>query len=51
MDEATCGVDYMIRIKLKQILNYLKNKQKCIGLFTTHFLKDVEIYCDKIAII
>ena len=50
-DEATCGVDIRIRRKLKDILNYFKEKNNSISIFTTHFLKDIEIFCDKIGII
>ena len=50
-DEATCGVDIRIRRKLKVILDYYKEKNNSMGIFTTHFLKDIEIYCNKIGII
>ena len=50
-DEATCGVDIMIRLKLKNIFEYMKKKNNAIGIFTTHFLKDVEIFCDKLGLI
>lgn len=50
-DEATCGVDLIIRIKLKHLFDELKARNGCIAVFTTHFLKDVELFCDKIGII
>ena len=50
-DEATCGVDLIMRLKLKNIFKYFKNKNEVSGLITTHFLKDIEIFCEKITII
>ena len=50
-DEATCGVDIMIRLKLKNIFDYMKKKNNAVGIFTTHFLKDVEVFCDKLGLI
>ena len=50
-DEATCGVDLIIRYKLKEIMKYYQNKNNMISFYTTHFLKDIEIFCDKITII
>lgn len=51
MDEATCGIDLLIRRKLKIIFTYFKKSNNAIGIFTTHFIKDIEIYCDKLGII
>lgn len=51
MDEATCGVDLIIRLKLKKIFDYLKERHRTASIFTTHFLKDIEIFCDKIGMI
>lgn len=50
-DEATCGVDLIIRLKLKHLFDELKTRNGCMAIFTTHFLKDVELFCDKIGII
>jgi len=50
-DEATCGVDLFMRMKLKGIFNDFKKRRNSIGLFTTHFLKDIDIFCDKLIII
>ena len=50
-DEATCGVDLIIRTKLKLIFDYIKKRNGCIGIFTTHFLKDIELFCNKLGII
>jgi ABC-2 type transport system ATP-binding protein len=50
-DEATCGVDLMIRLKLKKVFEHIKLKNEAIGIFTTHFLKDIDIFCDKLGII
>ena len=40
-----------MRLKLKSIFDYFKDKNKSTGLITTHFLKDIEIFCEKITII
>ena len=50
-DEATCGVDLIMRLQLKDILDYFKEKNNSIGIYTTHFLKDIEIFCDKLMMI
>ena len=50
-DEATCGVDLMIRLKLKYIFDFIRSKNQTAGIFTTHFLKDIEIFCNKLGII
>jgi len=50
-DEATCGVDLMIRLKLKKIFDCVKKRNNSISIFTTHFLKDIDIFCDKLGII
>jgi ABC-type multidrug transport system ATPase subunit len=50
-DEATCGVDFSAKIKLRKILSYFKRKNEAIALMSTHFLSDIETFCDKIGII
>ena len=40
-----------MRLKLKSIFDYFKRKNNTTGLITTHFLKDIEIFCEKITII
>lgn len=50
-DEATCGVDLIIRIKLKHVFDYLKKKNGCNGIFTTHFLKDIDLFCNKLGVV
>lgn len=40
-----------MRLKLKNIFKYFKKKNQTTGLITTHFLKDIEIFCEKITII
>ena len=49
-DEATCGIDLMMRLKLKDLFDEFKNNGAS-GVFTTHFLKDIEIFCDHLCII
>ncbi len=41
----------MIRHKLKKIFEHIKTHNNAIGIFTTHFLKDVDIFCDKLGVI
>ncbi len=50
-DEATCGVDLIMRLKLKKLLDSLKKRNNLASIFTTHFLKDIEIFCDNINVI
>lgn len=50
-DEATCGIDINMRLRMKNLVEYYKNKNQLFSIFTTHFLKDIEIFCDKIGII
>jgi ABC-2 type transport system ATP-binding protein len=50
-DEATCGVDINMRLRMRNIVAFYKEKNNAASVFTTHFLKDIEIFCDKIGII
>lgn len=50
-DEATCGIDINMRLRMKNIIEFFKRQNKSVGIFTTHFLKDIEIFCDKIGIL
>lgn len=50
-DEATLGLDLTMRFKLKQFFDFFKKNNKMSSILTTHFLKDIEIFCDEIGII
>ena len=50
-DEATCGLDVLARYAIRQLLFSLKTQNKAKLLITTHFLKDVDLYCDQIGIL
>lgn len=50
-DEATCGVDLIVRMKMKKLFQNFKQRRNSLGLFTTHFLKDIDIFCDRLVII
>ena len=50
-DEATAGIDINMRLRMKSIIRYFNKRNDCFSIFTTHFLKDIEIYCDRIGII
>ena len=39
-----------MRLKMKNLLEYYKKRNNAFSIFTTHFLKDVELFCDKIGI-
>ena len=41
----------MMRMKLKSLFDIFKEFNKTMSIFTTHFLKDIEIFCDKLALI
>lgn len=49
-DEATAGVDIIMRQKIKVLLDCLKENYQTVILQTTHFLKDVEFFCNKVGI-
>ncbi len=49
-DEATSGVDIIMRHKLVKLMNQFKKRNELVSMYTTHFLKDVELFCDKITI-
>ena len=50
-DEATCGLDVLARYAIRQLLFSLKTQNKAKLLITTHFLNDVDLYCDQIGIL
>jgi ATP-binding cassette subfamily A (ABC1) protein 3 len=50
-DEATSGVDLDTRLKLRGIFEYFAKNNKSMAIFTTHFLKDIDIFCNKIGVI
>lgn len=50
-DEATCGIDINMRLRMRNIVQFFKERNHTAGIMTTHFLKDIEIFCDKIGII
>ena len=50
LDEPTAGVDVELRTKLWNYIRLL-NKQGVTIILTTHYLKEAEILCDRIAVI
>lgn len=50
-DEATCGLDVLARYSIRQLLFSLKTQNEAKLLITTHFLNDVDLYCDQIGIL
>ena len=50
LDEPTAGVDVELRTKLWRYIRLL-NKQGVTIILTTHYLKEAEILCDRIAVI
>jgi ABC-type multidrug transport system ATPase subunit len=50
-DEATCGLDVLARHSIRQLLFSLKTQNQAKLLITTHFLNDVDLYCDQIGIL
>ena len=50
-DEATAGVDLNMRLRLKRVFEWLRVNNKMASIFTTHFLKDIDVFCDRIGII
>ncbi len=50
LDEPTSGLDPLGRMKVRQIIQRLKNEGKTI-LFSSHELGEVETVCDRVAIV
>ena len=50
LDEPTAGVDVELRSKLWNSIRNL-NKKGVTIILTTHYLKEAEILCDRIAVI
>ena len=50
LDEPTAGVDVELRTKLWRYIRLL-NKQGVTIILTTHYLKEAEILCDRVAVI
>lgn len=47
-DEPACGVDIESR---KFLWTYLKTKQNCLTLLTTHIMEEAEELCDEVVIL
>jgi ABC-2 type transport system ATP-binding protein len=50
MDEPTSGLDPLGRMKVREIIQRLKNEGKTV-FFSSHELGEVELVCDRVAII
>ena len=50
LDEPTSGLDPIGRMKVREIIQRLKNEGKTV-FFSTHILSDAEALCDRVAII
>ena len=50
-DEATCGLDVLARHSIRQLLFALKSANQAKLMITTHFLNDIDLYCDCIGIL
>jgi len=50
LDEPTSGLDPLGRMKVREIIQRLKNEGKTV-FFSSHELGEVETVCDRIAII
>jgi ABC-2 type transport system ATP-binding protein len=50
LDEPTSGLDPLGRMKVREIIQRLKNEGKTV-LFSSHELGEVETVCDRVAII
>ena len=52
MDEPTIGVDYETRMKMYEILQHVKSRdRKMIVLIATHNIQEMEILCDKVLVL
>ena len=50
LDEPTSGLDPMGRMKVREIIQRLKNEGKTV-FFSSHELGEVETVCDRVAIL
>jgi ABC-2 type transport system ATP-binding protein len=50
MDEPMSGLDPIGRIEVRDIINSLRDQGKTV-FFSTHILSDVEVLCDRVAIL
>jgi ABC-2 type transport system ATP-binding protein len=50
LDEPTSGLDPLGRMKVREIIQRLKQERKTV-LFSSHELGEVETVCDRVAII
>jgi ABC-2 type transport system ATP-binding protein len=50
LDEPTSGLDPLGRMKVREIINRLKNEGKTV-FFSSHELGEVETICDRVAIL
>ncbi len=51
LDEPTAGMDVQSRIKMMQHLTNLSNKEKMTILYTSHYMEQAQIFCQRVAII
>lgn len=50
MDEPTAGVDVLSRATIAELISELK-KQGCTIIITSHYIDELELLCDKIAVL
>lgn len=50
-DEATTGVDLAARLRLRAFLQRLVALRHMAAVHTTHFLKDVELFCESVGVL
>ena len=50
MDEPTVGIDPQSRLKIYELIEYLKEEGKTI-VYTTHYMEEAANLCDRVAII
>ena len=49
LDEPTLGLDVLARRELWNIIKSIKNK--CTIVLTSHYLEEIEVLCDRVAIL
>lgn len=51
LDEPTTGLDPISRMKMWDVIRYLRDKEKVTLILTTHYMEEAEALCDEISFV
>jgi len=51
LDEPTVGMDVQTRTSMMQYLKQLNEEKQMTIIYTSHYLEQAELFCDRVAII